>query len=35
MIHRLRARWQRFIARWLEPYQDFFGVTLPDDEVQR
>ena len=35
MIHRLRTRWQRFIDRWLEPYQDFFGVTPPDEEVQR
>ena len=33
MIHRLRARWQRFLDRWLEPYQDFFGVTPPDEEV--
>ena len=33
MIHRLRARWQRFLDRWLEPYQDFFGVTPPDGEM--
>ena len=35
MIRRLRAYCQRFIDRWLEPYQDFFGITPPDEEVQR
>jgi hypothetical protein len=35
MIRRLRARWQRFLDRWLDGWLRFWGIETPDDEVQR
>jgi hypothetical protein len=35
MIRRLRARWQRFLDRYLEDWNRAWGIETPDDEVQR